>query len=461
MTSVLDRLGARAATLSYDEIEPRGLEVVRTALIDTLGVALAGADFEGSAIARAVAVPADSAGASLILGTTDRTNSLDAGMLNGMASHALDYDDGTLLMVGHPSTMLVPALLALGEEIDASARDFIVAYAAGYEVMIRISRGVNMAHYEKGWHPTSTIGVLGVAAAAARMLGLDSERTATAISISTSMAAGIKANFGTMVKAWHIGQAVRNGLSCAKLAANGFTANRGALEAPQGFLNVYNGAGHYDAEAIVAGIDAVLEVNRQHNTIKSYPCCHSTHSSINAAMDIRLAHAPQGSDVDRVRVLVDPQRMPHTDRPHLQEALSGKFSLQYVVSRALVDGRVVLADFDGEAHLDPAVLEMMERVEVVGASPGELSNAFSSRVTVTTISGETFEAASDPAGDPTGVGEGGRLLWEKFRDCASHVLDPASASSVVAALGSFPEFGDVREFMRMVEGPIRVGSRAS
>lgn len=169
--SVLDDLGSRVASLAYEDLTESGLHLFRIALVDTLGVALAGADFDAAAIARAVAVP-DTSGTSLILGSTDRVSALDAGMLNGIAAHALDYDDGNQIMGGHPSALLIPALLALGEEVGASAREVIVAYAAGFEVMIRLSRGVNTAHYEKGWHPTSTIGVLGVAAAGARLLGL-------------------------------------------------------------------------------------------------------------------------------------------------------------------------------------------------------------------------------------------------------------------------------------------------
>lgn len=173
--TVLDVLGARVAALSSADITASGRSVFRIALVDTLGVALAGADFEGVRIAHAAAVP-PSSGSSLILGSAERVSALDAGMLNGIAAHALDYDDGNVIMGGHPSALLIPALLALGEEVGASADEVMVAYAAGYEVMIRVSRGVNTAHYEKGWHPTATIGVLGVAAGAARLLGLDAER---------------------------------------------------------------------------------------------------------------------------------------------------------------------------------------------------------------------------------------------------------------------------------------------
>lgn len=449
--SILDDLGARVATLSYDDLTESGRSVFRTALVDTLGVALAGADFEGARIARTVAVP-ESSGTSLILGSADRASALDAGMLNGIAAHALDYDDGNVIMGGHPSALLIPALLALGEEVGASAKDVMVAYAAGYEVMIRISRGVNTTHYEKGWHPTATIGVLGVAAGAARLLGLDAEKCAVAIAISASMAAGVKANFGTMTKSLHVGHAVRDGLLCAKLASDGFTANRSVLEAKQGFLDVYNGLDQYDAPAIVANIGDGLEINRVSNPIKAYPCCASTHSAIISAVEIRQAHSLRSADVARVDVVVDKNRMPHTDRPQLDEALSGKFSLQYVVALALLEGRVVLEHFEGNAHRSPEVLSMMRRVEVSAAPPGGVPNSFAANVTVSTEAGDTFRAMTDR---PPAYGNEAELdppqLWEKFADCANRVLPAADVTVLAKSLENFPEYGDVREFMRLVE----------
>lgn len=450
-STLLEALGARAVSLTIDQIDENGHLLIRTALVDTLGVALAGASFEGAAIMRAASVADRASGQSLILGTSDRVSALDAGMLNGIAAHALDYDDNNIVIVGHPSTVLVPAVLALGEEVDATAADLAVAYATGYEVMIRLARGMNTAHYEKGWHPTATFGVFGSAAAAAKLLGLDAERTTAALAVAASLASGIKANFGTMVKALHIGQAVRNGLLAAKLAAGGHTANPAALEAVQGFLNVYNGAGNYDATAITAGFDGPLEVNIGSNPIKAYPCCGSTHAAVYSTIGLRKAHDLRGADVEKINVVVDANRMPHTDRPHLQEALSGKFSLQYVVSRALLDGRVGLDHFEGDAHCDPAVVALMERVHVSPAPPGGVANSFAADVTVATTAGEVFHASKDPTGEifaPQGEPSG---LWDKFTDCAGQVLVPDRVTEIVGALRAFPADDGARRLMALVE----------
>lgn len=448
--ALLEQLAGRVAQLTFDDIDARGRTVARTAFTDTLGVALAGSTAESVRLVHAASVRSTPTG-SLILGTSQRADALDAGLLNGVAAHALDFDDGNLTLVGHPSVVLVPAVLALGEETGATMQEALTAYAAGYEVLIRLAGAVNTAHYVKGWHPTSTLGVVGVAAAAARMMRLDAGRTAVALAIAVSSAAGIKANFGTMTKPLHIGQAVRNGLLAARLAAAGFTANPQALGAPQGFLNVYNGAGSYDTQAMTAGLHGPPLLNTEVNPIKAYPCCHSTHGAIEAARQIRGQDGFRAQDIERITVIVDEKRIPHTDRPVLAEALSGKFSLQYVVSRMLLTGTVGLADFQGEAHRDPQVLALMDRVEVAPAPPRGKKNSFGAVVRVKLLDGNILTAVQDPDRDGAVMETDPPRLWEKFTDCAEQVLPPDTVDELRTFLGDFPGAGTVRNLMKLAE----------
>lgn len=453
-TPLLAHLGARVASLRADDLDDRGRGVFRTALADTLGVALAGATTAPARITRS-ALP-HPPGPALVLGTAHRTDALDAGLLNGVAGHALDFDDGNSLMGGHPSTVLVPAVLAFGDELDASPTEAIAAYAAGMEVIVRISRAVNTAHYEKGWHPTATIGVLGVAAAAARLLGLDAERCTVALAVAASMASGVKASFGTMVKPLHVGHAVRDGLLAARLARGGFSANPRVLEARQGFLEVYNGPGRYDAEAMTTTDVAQTgpEINRCVNPIKAFPCCASTHSCVTSALAIRRQHDVSRADagrVARITITVDRNRIPHIDRTLLPEALSGKFSVQYVVARALLDGRVSLEHFEGTAHRDPAVLRLMTTTTVVPAPPGGAPNSFAGEVTVTTPSGEQWFARTErslPVAGPDGYPAG---LWEKFADCAGRAAGTDRAAELAATVRAFTDFPGLRAFTEALE----------
>src|SRR5688572_32940719 len=208
-------LAQRITTLRAEDLTPAVVHWAKVGVLDTVGVTLAGSDDPAATLVSRVL---SSGGRSLILGTGKRVGALDAALVNGTASHALDFDDCNNTLGGHPSAPILPALFALADEIGASGRDFIAAYVAGFETECKISMGVNFYQYTRGWHPSTTIGVFGAAAACAKLLNLNDERTAVALAIAASLASGIKSNFGTYVKPLHIGHCARNGLFAALLA---------------------------------------------------------------------------------------------------------------------------------------------------------------------------------------------------------------------------------------------------
>nr|WP_275695729.1 MmgE/PrpD family protein [Streptomyces noursei] len=465
--SVLELLGARIAGVRHQDLTHHGHAVFHTALVDTVGVAYAGSAAEGSRLTRAAAGPL-SPGQSLVLGTADRVSALDAGLLNGVSAHALDYDDTNAIMGGHPSAVLIPAALALAEERGSSAGQVAEAYAAGYEAVIRISRAVGTSHWDNGWHSTPTLGVLGAAATGARLLGLPPQRCATALAIATSSAAGLQANIGTMVKPLHVGRAVREGLFAARLAAQGFTANPRALEEPRGFLDLYSGPGRYELAAAVPGAgDSTLEINRCSNTVKEHECCGSTHSALEAAIALHRKRRFTPEDVERIDIVVDRRCLPHTDRPVLPEPLAGKFSLQYVVARALLEGGIGSAHFEDEAYLSSRIRQLMNRTRVsVAAASWSGDVRVPAEVTVFTVTGGALrQMAEDSPVDPTEVLHPPNL-WEKFSECVGRVVGQADVSRVVSVLERFAEFADVRDATRVLEvcqptAQGRVGSPAA
>src|SRR5204862_933988 len=173
-----------------------------------------------------------------VLGTDVRCAPADAALANGTAAHALDFDDMCFVSLAHPSAPLVSGALAVAEMIGAPGRALLDAYVVGFEIEARLGRVMNPRHYQRGWHCTSTLGTIGAAAAASRLLGLDATRTAHALSIAASEASGLKENFGTDVKPLHAGLAARNGVHAALLAKNGMKASERAIDGPQGFLAV-------------------------------------------------------------------------------------------------------------------------------------------------------------------------------------------------------------------------------
>jgi 2-methylcitrate dehydratase PrpD len=274
--TIIEGIAERIGAIHYADLPPEAVRWAKAAILDTVGVTLAGAAEPCAQIVERVLGLGQADGGCLIFGTNRRAAPLDAALVNGTAAHALDFDDVSNSLGGHPSAPILPALFALGEVLDGpgkpiGGRDFIAAYVAGFETETRIGRGVHFHHYEKGWHPTATLGVFGAAAACCHLLGLDRAKTAQALAIAASLASGIKANFGTMTKPLHVGHTARNGL----LARDGFTANPAALEHKQGFLLVFNGAGTFDAEAILRdwgqpydivrpGLGVTAPVLRQH-----------------------------------------------------------------------------------------------------------------------------------------------------------------------------------------------------
>ena len=219
------KIAERIHALRYEDVSALALEWTRHAFIDTVACTLAGMAEEAPHILMSVPGIAEAPGPSTIWATGRKTSVLDAALVNGTASHALDYDDVAGVMGGHPSAMLVPSMIALGESLGLSGRELTLAYVVGYEAECRIARGVHFHHYDKGWHPTATLGIFGTVAAAARLLNLTIDQTAVALGLAASFASGLKANFGTMTKPLHVGHASRNGLFAAFMAQRGFTAS--------------------------------------------------------------------------------------------------------------------------------------------------------------------------------------------------------------------------------------------
>ena len=250
MDSLATQIAERILAPRYQDIVPAALDWTASAFVDTVGVTLAGIREDAPRILLRVPGVAAAAGPALIIGTDRRTSVLDAALVNGTASHALDYDDVAASLGGHPSGDAGAGAHPIGGEMLASSgRDLVLAYVVGFETACRIARGVHHHHYDKGWHPTATLGIFGTVAGAARLLGLTLQQTAIALSMAASLAAGLKANFGTMTKPLHVGHSIRNGLFAALMAREGFSSNPGAFEHRQGFLDVFNGPGTYDSRA--------------------------------------------------------------------------------------------------------------------------------------------------------------------------------------------------------------------
>jgi len=447
-------LARRIAAFRVEDLTARALAQARMGLIDTIGCTLAGSVEPCARILLAAPGVAEAAGPALVFGTSRRTSALDATLVNGTASHALDYDDVSGVMGGHPSVPLVAPIFALGEELKISGRRAMAAYVVGVETEVRLARCINFNHYDKGWHPTATLGTFGAAAAASHLLGLDAAKTANALALAASFASGIKANFGTMTKPLHVGHCARNGLFAALLAARGFESNPEALEHHQGWLRVVNGEGNYTIAPLLEAWGAPWEVESDEMGLKQFPCCGSTHPAIAMMLALVREEGVSADAVTAVEILAHRRRLPHTDNPDPKTPLKAKFSIQYVTARALADGAVRLRDFEDEAVREERVQRLLPRIVVRPHPdmPDDSPKQFGAEVIVTLADGRRLARRIDHL-----VGRGGadpmssEELFEKFADCAGRALAHDQIAPLFERLETLEAVADLSSLTRQLE----------
>jgi 2-methylcitrate dehydratase PrpD len=397
---------------------PAALARAAIAVRDTVGVTLAGATEPAAVLVQAMAVE-EGHGRCAVLGTASRSGPGWAAMANGVAAHALDFDDMCFVSLAHPSCTLFPAALAACEVAGASGRTMLDAYVAGFELTCRLGKVMNPRHYhDRGWHCTSTIGSVGAAAAAARVLGLDVAHTAHALGIAASSACGLKENLGSMVKPLHAGMAARNGVMAALLAQRGYAASERSLDGPQGFLTAMD-AQQPTLEGAVEGLDTHWEILSTGITVKLYPSCAATHPTIDALLALRREEPFTAEEVDAIDVEVDsmtPRLLIHA-RP--ATGLEAKFSMPFCAAAAIVDGQVGIGTFEVDRIQAGPVQALMPRVTMRANTAFDAKPPLSqSLVTIRLRDGRVLTRAADGArGYPAQPASDAELAI-KFRECA-------------------------------------------
>lgn len=445
MSSFTLSLAGLAAGLSFRDLSPAAIAWASRAFADTLGCALAGAG--EAAVVKLAAVVPGAAGPAMVFGQSRRLHALDAAQINGVAAHALDFDDCNLEMDGHPSVSIVPALLALGDQLDCNGADLLEAYVAGLEAEIRLARVANPAHADRGWHPTVTFGVIGAAVACGRLLRLDAAQMAMAIGIAASSASGLRANSGTMTKPFHAGQANRNGLQAALLAQVGMTANPAVLEHRFGFMACFGGAVPENPQTALTGWAQDFALLSPGLAIKQYPCCAFVHCAIDAAAEL---HAQaKASEIAEIHVGLHRKRLKNIDRPAPKDGLDAKFSTQYLTARALIDGTVTLQDFSDARVFDPACVALSKLVQIAPHDDADLSFG---TVTLLLQDGRRIEAVASVA---MGRGPANPMteaqFAAKFLNCAAVSLPNDRAKALLAALLDLPAQASVRRLTAMMQ----------
>jgi aconitate decarboxylase len=427
-------LGEFVSSLEFKEIPATAVETVKRGFIDCLGVMFAGRDEPVVGILREF-VASSPGGEATILHDKGRTTAPEAALLNAAAAHALDYDDTAI--DGHPSVVLVPAVLAEGERLRSSGAELIAAYVAGYETWAELASRDADKHHGKGWHPSAVFGTVAAAAAGARLARLDAARTAHAIASAASMAGGLTANFGSMTKPLQVARAAQSGLAAARLVAKGLTASPDALEHRGGFLNAISPAGRVRLDgAIAAGRD--WHILKNGLNIKRYPVCYALHRSIDGLLALGSGKKIIPEKIMEIELSIGRFQAGMLRHSRPQTALDAKFSAEFAAASAVVAGGVGLAQLRDEFVRSAPVQALFPRVKVTAVDdpdPDEPLFARSDAVRVTlfdgtVLGGSPVRHALGHARNPIGLDE----LRAKFEDCVGVALAPRRRESLFAQL---------------------------
>lgn len=446
-------------------LEPRAIpddvrHLATNHLVDGIAVMLAGATEASGAIVRAHLKDVGGRTQATVCGSTLRAPLQVAAWANGVAGHAMDYDDTQLAtdpqsvygLLTHPTVPVLAGALAAAEGTGASGAALLDAYIIGVEVACRVADAVNPRHYRDGFHSTATMGGFGAAAAAARLYGCDVEQLLRAFGLTASMSAGLRENFGTMTKPFHAGRAAENGLFAVTLARRGWTAASDILEAKRGFYSA--AAGGFDASKIEGKLGNPYFFIQPGISIKPYPSGSLSHPAQDVLLDLVREHDVRPEQVGRIRVGVNshvPDALIHT-RP--TTALEGKFSLPFQMAIGVLERRAGIAQFVDAKVRDPRTRTLMERVEVYVDPEIEALgyNEMRMKVYITLTDGRRLAGFADKARGHPRKPMSRDDLREKFMDCATLVMPGDQAEQVLAWLWVIRDVPRVSDLMPLLAG---------
>jgi 2-methylcitrate dehydratase PrpD len=440
MTMVEQGLTRRyAALIAGSEPGAEALAAARDGVLDFLASAVGGLDDGAYLKVRDTLMPqAGTAGASVI-GQSRQVDALTAALLNATLGHALDYDDVQAGVRGHPSTVILPALLTAAEESGATAEAFLAAYAVGVEAMAKLGRAMGSRHYETGFHNTATLGPVGAAAALGHLLRLEPDLLANALGIAATQAAGLRLQFATEVKPLHAGLAARAGVFAVQLARAGLQGNPGFLDGKLGFPAVL-GLGGAVPERVVAHWGEPWEILSPGLAFKAYPCCGASHLPADAILDLIAEEGIRADAVAEALVTFPPGGDAALVVTEPRNGLDGRFSVEYVIAVALLDGRLGLAPFaDRPLREDVAALLPRIRREVDHSVPsiGEAPDKRFARIDLLTTDGRRLSRTATRV-------RGAQNLRAKFLDAAGGSGIFAGVPDLVATMK------DARDLARLL-----------
>jgi len=438
----------------FEQIPDEAVNATKRALLDTLGVALAGSIEPSGRIIANFVKRQQSDPKAAVVGSGFRTSAPEAALATGTMAHALDFDDTCQYCQGHPSVPLLAAAFPLAEELGASGKEVIEAYVIGCEIWAKIGSVMTQLHY-RGWHPTAVFGTMGAAAASAKLLHLDVTETEMALGLAGSQACGLTQNFGTMTKPFHGGNSARSGIVAAMLVKDGFTATRDIFEGHMSFPVAFYGEKDFDLSKATENLGQPYAVVSPGINVKKYPMCYATHRSIDAMLHLINDHNISPDEVATVQCFVPPRatKLLFYDNPCSE--LEGKFSMQFCMAAALTDREVGLRQVRDEKVNHPQIKELMKKV-TLSIHPdwieGESSESQPDVVIVKRNDGREHAYQVDKAKGHADVPLSWDELLVKYRECAGLVMEKGQIERSIELLEGLEELNDIKELMNIVMG---------
>lgn len=438
-TGLTRELAQAAAATGYASLSEESRQLARQCILDYIGVTLAGARDNVSNAILAEMQEMGGTPEATVYGRGVKLPALSAALVNGTFSHALDFDDVNMSMPGHVTVAVLPGLLALAEARRASGKAVIEAFVSGYELACRVGSSVAPGHYQKtGFHATGTVGALGSATSAGRLLGLSAEDLATAVGVAATQSAGLKSLFGTDCKPFHAGKAAQNGLLAARLVARGFTGRPDAIECYQGFANTYSP--DFDpAKALEPPVGGGLHL--RNNLFKYHAACYLTHAGIEACRQLKHAHNLVPDRIKRVVLRLDESCDRICNIPSPATGLEAKFSLRQTAAMALggVDTSG-LTSYSEQTAQDPRLVALREKVEVEFVKGWAQTRT---AVEIETVDGKSAAVEYDAGIAAASVSEQGRRLEEKFTALVEPLYGASRTKAIIALVNRLDSLDDV------------------
>ena len=446
---ISDQIAKFVCTTDYDNIPRTAIENAKRSILDCVGVSLAGATDSNVLIARDFVSEMGGKQESTILGDGRKIPAVNAALVNGVAAHALDFDDTSWVMLGHPSAISCPPAFAVGERQNSGGKDILVAYILGGEVACRLGAALTERHYKLGWHNTSTVGTFGATVTAGKLFQLDQEEMTNAIGIAASMAGGIKKNFGTSCKPYHAGQASSNGVRAAILAKKGFSSSPSVFEGQNGFIQLFSGV--FD-EAQITLMGRPYVITDPGYSMKLYPSCAFTHSAIDCVLRLKEKYDFSPRDVKEIECGCSQGAVDTVTYGVAETSLEGKFSMPFCLAIAILNARVSLEHFTNDRCKDPQVIELEKKVKLY--RDPEINERgygdFCSRVKIFLNDGrELHTETNKPSGDHF-ASQSDDVIRAKFDSCASTCLSDDQREGFAKSIFSLEKISEINAIMHFL-----------